>query len=132
MKRGHVIIKLWFAWRTKVIISCRTIKLSLWEEIDFGQVEGLSAWVFLKMCFCISVIVMLVNVLGVLAENDTVFCEMLGSPEFPLMSKKGDITIGGVFSIHTQISTSLFSLTDKPEPLLCSKYWLFLFLLSVS
>uniref|UniRef100_A0A3B4FLF6 Olfactory receptor C family, h1 n=1 Tax=Pundamilia nyererei TaxID=303518 RepID=A0A3B4FLF6_9CICH len=38
------------------------------------------------------------------AEENTVLCEMLGSPEVPLLTKKGDITIGGAFSIHSQIS----------------------------
>uniref|UniRef100_A0A3Q3B849 Olfactory receptor C family, h1 n=1 Tax=Kryptolebias marmoratus TaxID=37003 RepID=A0A3Q3B849_KRYMA len=37
-------------------------------------------------------------------EDDSVFCEMLGSPELPLLFKKGDITIGGAFSIYSQIS----------------------------
>lgn len=56
------------------------------------------------------------------AEEDTTLCEMLGSPEFPLLSKDGDITIGGVFSIHSQISKPLFSFIDTPEPLICSRY----------
>uniref|UniRef100_A0A669DSX0 Olfactory receptor C family, h1 n=1 Tax=Oreochromis niloticus TaxID=8128 RepID=A0A669DSX0_ORENI len=46
---------------------------------------------------------------------------MLGSPEVPLLTKKGDITIGGAFSIHSQISKPPFSLTHTPEPLTCSR-----------
>ncbi|KAM3874689.1 uncharacterized protein ACN63O_024683 [Diretmus argenteus] len=46
---------------------------------------------------------------------------MLGSPEFPLLSKEGDITIGGVFSIHSQITNPPLSFTDTPEPLKCSR-----------
>ncbi|XP_030599848.1 extracellular calcium-sensing receptor-like [Archocentrus centrarchus] len=46
---------------------------------------------------------------------------MLGSPEFPLLSKEGDIIIGGAFSIHSQISKPSFSLTGIPEPLICSR-----------
>ncbi|KAL3991825.1 solute carrier family 35, member E4 [Sarotherodon galilaeus] len=55
------------------------------------------------------------------AEENTVLCEMLGSPEVPLLTKKGDITIGGAFSIHSQISKPSFSLTHTPEPLTCSR-----------
>uniref|UniRef100_A0A3P9AXE1 Olfactory receptor C family, h1 n=2 Tax=Haplochromini TaxID=319058 RepID=A0A3P9AXE1_9CICH len=46
---------------------------------------------------------------------------MLGSPEVPLLTKKGDITIGGAFSIHSQISKPSFSLTHTPETLTCSR-----------
>lgn len=56
------------------------------------------------------------------AKEDTVLCEMLGSPEFPLLSKGGDFTIGGAFSIHSQISKPPLSFTDTPEPLICSRY----------
>uniref|UniRef100_A0A3Q3KPB6 G-protein coupled receptors family 3 profile domain-containing protein n=1 Tax=Monopterus albus TaxID=43700 RepID=A0A3Q3KPB6_MONAL len=54
------------------------------------------------------------------AEEDTALCEMLGSPEFPLLSKKGDVTIGGTFSIHSQISKPPLAFRDTPEPLMCS------------
>ncbi|XP_037631660.1 extracellular calcium-sensing receptor-like [Sebastes umbrosus] len=54
------------------------------------------------------------------AEEDTALCEMLGSPEFPLLSKEGDITIGGVFNIHDPILQPPSSFTDTPEPLICS------------
>ncbi|KAM4590237.1 extracellular calcium-sensing receptor-like [Fundulus diaphanus] len=46
---------------------------------------------------------------------------MLGSREIPLMSKKGDIIIGGAFSLHSQISKPLLSWTGSPEPLMCSR-----------
>uniref|UniRef100_A0A672G626 Extracellular calcium-sensing receptor-like n=1 Tax=Salarias fasciatus TaxID=181472 RepID=A0A672G626_SALFA len=42
-----------------------------------------------------------------LTHSDRSVCKMLGSPEVPLLSKKGDITIGGAFSIHSQISQGL-------------------------
>uniref|UniRef100_A0A3Q4M4Y6 Olfactory receptor C family, h1 n=1 Tax=Neolamprologus brichardi TaxID=32507 RepID=A0A3Q4M4Y6_NEOBR len=61
------------------------------------------------------------------AEENTVLCEMLGSPEVPLLTKKGDITIGGAFSIHSQISKPSFSLTHTPEPLTCSRFVFFPF-----
>ncbi|XP_056230607.1 extracellular calcium-sensing receptor-like [Seriola aureovittata] len=46
---------------------------------------------------------------------------MLGSPEFPVLSKGGDFTIGGAFSIHSQITKPPLSFTDTPEPLICSR-----------
>ncbi|XP_029964460.1 extracellular calcium-sensing receptor-like isoform X2 [Salarias fasciatus] len=55
------------------------------------------------------------------AAEDRSVCKMLGSPEVPLLSKKGDITIGGAFSIHSQISQPSLSLTNAPKPLICSR-----------
>uniref|UniRef100_A0A3B3I2U7 Olfactory receptor C family, h1 n=1 Tax=Oryzias latipes TaxID=8090 RepID=A0A3B3I2U7_ORYLA len=57
---------------------------------------------------------------------ETALCELLGSPVLPLLSKKGDITIGGAFSVYTQTPKSSPSLTETPEPLICSRYLLFL------
>lgn len=75
------------------------------------------------MCDCMCAMLLFVLVKGAFAaEEDAVPCEMLGSPEFPLLSKKGDITIGGAFSIHSQISKPSLSLTDPPETLTCSRY----------
>ncbi|XP_069562548.1 extracellular calcium-sensing receptor-like [Brachyistius frenatus] len=71
---------------------------------------------------CIWVMLLLVLVMGAFtAEEDTALCEMLGSTEFPLLSEKGDIIIGGAFSIHSQISKPSLSLTDTPQPLKCSR-----------
>ncbi|XP_060902736.1 extracellular calcium-sensing receptor-like [Labrus mixtus] len=55
------------------------------------------------------------------AEEDITHCKMLGSPEFPLLSRKGDITIGGAFSIHSQISKPSLFFTETPERLTCSR-----------
>lgn len=63
--------------------------------------------------------VLFVGVCG--AVDDTALCEMLGSPEFPLLSKEGDITIGGAFSLHSQISKPSLSFTNAPESLICSR-----------
>ncbi|XP_068173045.1 extracellular calcium-sensing receptor-like [Antennarius striatus] len=46
---------------------------------------------------------------------------MLGSPEFPLLSKEGDITIGGAFSIHNEMPNPQLSFIDTPERLTCSR-----------
>uniref|UniRef100_A0A672Z047 Extracellular calcium-sensing receptor-like n=1 Tax=Sphaeramia orbicularis TaxID=375764 RepID=A0A672Z047_9TELE len=54
-------------------------------------------------------------------EEDDALCKMLGMPEFPLLSKDGDIIIGGAFSIHSQISKPSLSFTDIPEPLTCTR-----------
>ncbi|XP_062328984.1 extracellular calcium-sensing receptor [Osmerus eperlanus] len=45
---------------------------------------------------------------------------MLGSPEFPLLTKEGDVTIGGAFSIHSKITEPPLSFTDTPQPITCS------------
>ncbi|XP_063763181.1 extracellular calcium-sensing receptor-like [Eleginops maclovinus] len=63
--------------------------------------------------------VLFVGAFGV--EENTEHCKMLGNPEFPLLSKDGDITIGGAFSIHSQISKPSLSFTDVPEALTCSR-----------
>uniref|UniRef100_A0A3P9J4Q3 Olfactory receptor C family, h1 n=1 Tax=Oryzias latipes TaxID=8090 RepID=A0A3P9J4Q3_ORYLA len=44
----------------------------------------------------------IVALLALIAEDETALCELLGSPVLPLLSKKGDITIGGAFSVYTQ------------------------------
>ncbi|XP_058481419.1 extracellular calcium-sensing receptor [Solea solea] len=46
---------------------------------------------------------------------------MLRSPEFPLLSKEGDVIIGGAFSIHSHITNPPLSFTELPEPLKCSR-----------
>uniref|UniRef100_A0A3Q3KDX3 G-protein coupled receptors family 3 profile domain-containing protein n=1 Tax=Monopterus albus TaxID=43700 RepID=A0A3Q3KDX3_MONAL len=74
-----------------------------------------------KMNNCVYRMLLFVCFMGTSgAEEDTALCEMLGSPEFPLLSKKGDVTIGGTFSIHSQISKPPLAFRDTPEPLMCS------------
>lgn len=76
-----------------------------------------------QMCDSIYVMLLFVLFFGAFeAEEDTALCEMMGKPEFPLLSKEGDITIGGAFSIHSQISKSSLSFMDTPKPLICSRY----------
>uniref|UniRef100_A0A3P9HIH2 Extracellular calcium-sensing receptor-like n=1 Tax=Oryzias latipes TaxID=8090 RepID=A0A3P9HIH2_ORYLA len=74
-----------------------------------------------NMCFCISVISLMVVIMGILAEEETAICELLGSPELPLLSKSGDIFIGGAFSVHSQMAASSLSLSDAPDPLICTR-----------
>ncbi|KAI2653696.1 Extracellular calcium-sensing receptor [Labeo rohita] len=52
------------------------------------------------------------------AENTP--CQTMGDPKYPLLSKDGDITIGGVFAIHRKESLPSFEFTQKPQHLLCS------------
>ncbi|XP_034460707.1 extracellular calcium-sensing receptor-like [Hippoglossus hippoglossus] len=71
------------------------------------------------MSDCVHTMLLCLLFMGALgAEED---CEMLGSPEFPLLSKAGTLTIGGAFSIHSQISNPPLSFTDAPQPLKCSR-----------
>ncbi|XP_024132776.2 extracellular calcium-sensing receptor-like [Oryzias melastigma] len=63
--------------------------------------------------------------MGVLLARDTAgedasFCHVLESPELPLLSKEGDVMIGGAFSIHSKIAQPSLSFTEKPTPLTCS------------
>ncbi|XP_037317032.2 extracellular calcium-sensing receptor-like [Pungitius pungitius] len=44
----------------------------------------------------------------------------MGIPEFPLLSKEGDVMIGGAFSIHSEITQPPLSFTEKPSRLTCS------------
>lgn len=84
-------------------------------------------WVILyRMCDCVYVMLLFVLFMRAFgAEENTTLCEMLGSPDFPLLSKEGDITIGGAFSIHSQISKPPLSFIDTPDRLKCTRYCLF-------
>uniref|UniRef100_H3CQH0 Olfactory receptor C family, g6 n=2 Tax=Tetraodon nigroviridis TaxID=99883 RepID=H3CQH0_TETNG len=46
-------------------------------------------------------------------------CKILGSPERPLLSRRGDVVIGGAFSIHSKITQPPLSYQTKPAQLLC-------------
>ncbi len=78
-----------------------------------------------QMCDCVNVMLPFMLLLGAFGAGEgSLLCEMRGIPEFPLLSKEGDITIGGAFSIHSQISKPPVSFTETPEHLLCSRYFL--------
>uniref|UniRef100_A0A3B3DAM2 Olfactory receptor C family, h1 n=1 Tax=Oryzias melastigma TaxID=30732 RepID=A0A3B3DAM2_ORYME len=74
---------------------------------------------FVNMSLCI--MSLFVVIVRILAEEETAVCEMWGSPEFPLLFKSGDIMIGGAFSMHSQIDASSVTLSDAPDPLICTR-----------
>ncbi|KAM9481506.1 extracellular calcium-sensing receptor-like [Clarias gariepinus] len=45
---------------------------------------------------------------------------MIGNPEYPQLSKDGDVIIGGTFSIHSKIALQTPSFTEKPQQLICT------------
>ncbi|XP_066540271.1 extracellular calcium-sensing receptor-like [Hoplias malabaricus] len=49
-------------------------------------------------------------------------CHLMESPEYPLFSKKGDVTIGGAFSIHSGVTLPSMTFTEKPKSLTCSRF----------
>uniref|UniRef100_A0A3Q1ILY7 G-protein coupled receptors family 3 profile domain-containing protein n=1 Tax=Anabas testudineus TaxID=64144 RepID=A0A3Q1ILY7_ANATE len=53
-------------------------------------------------------------------EDEVPVCQIMGSPEFPLLSEGGDVMIGGAFSIHSKITQPPLSFTEKPTRLTCS------------
>nr|XP_055031007.1 extracellular calcium-sensing receptor-like [Misgurnus anguillicaudatus] len=54
------------------------------------------------------------------ATAENTLCQMMGDPKYPLLSKDGDITIGGLFAIHKQETLTSFEFTQKPQLLYCS------------
>uniref|UniRef100_A0A8C8DUB9 Olfactory receptor C family, g2 n=1 Tax=Oryzias sinensis TaxID=183150 RepID=A0A8C8DUB9_9TELE len=53
------------------------------------------------------------------------YLSLIGSPVLPLLSKDGDVMIGGAFSIHSKIAQPSLSFTEKPTPFTCSRYYNF-------
>lgn len=54
-------------------------------------------------------------------QGEGPLCHIMGSPEYPLLSKPGDFIIGGAFSIHSQITQPPLLFTEKPTELTCSR-----------
>ncbi|XP_065134752.2 extracellular calcium-sensing receptor-like [Paramisgurnus dabryanus] len=52
------------------------------------------------------------------AENNA--CQFIEDPKNPLLSKEGDITIGGLFAIRSIEILPSFEYRQKPQPLACS------------
>nr|AAC64075.1 putative odorant receptor [Carassius auratus] len=51
---------------------------------------------------------------------ENTICRIMGDPNYPLFSKDGDVTIGGIFAIHRKETLPSFEFTQKPQPLSCS------------
>uniref|UniRef100_A0A8B9GPT2 Olfactory receptor C family, h1 n=1 Tax=Astyanax mexicanus TaxID=7994 RepID=A0A8B9GPT2_ASTMX len=49
------------------------------------------------------------------AKGEKAKCQIIGSPEPPMLSKDGDVIIGGAFSIHSKITLQKLSFTEKPR-----------------
>ncbi|KAF4071906.1 hypothetical protein AMELA_G00268180 [Ameiurus melas] len=47
-------------------------------------------------------------------------CHILDNPEYPLLSKDGDVIIGAIFSIHRGTQLQSMAYTEKPQPLICT------------
>ncbi|XP_053534293.1 extracellular calcium-sensing receptor-like [Ictalurus punctatus] len=47
-------------------------------------------------------------------------CHILDNPEYPLLSKDGDVIIGAIFSIHRGTQMQSMAYTEKPQPLICT------------
>ncbi|XP_016104792.1 extracellular calcium-sensing receptor-like [Sinocyclocheilus grahami] len=48
------------------------------------------------------------------------FCQMMGNPNYPLISKDGDVTIGALFPIRSIETLPSFEFTQRPQLLSCS------------
>ncbi|KAL6479470.1 hypothetical protein MHYP_G00129030 [Metynnis hypsauchen] len=57
-----------------------------------------------------------------LAKGEQPLCHIIESPENPLLSKDGDMIIGGAFSIHSGVTMPSMSFTEKPKSLICSRF----------
>lgn len=76
---------------------------------------------FYQMSDCVCVMFLFAVFNGAFGAKGSLKCEMMGRPEFPLLSQEGDITIGGAFTLHNQMLKPSFSFEETPEDLTCSR-----------
>lgn len=50
------------------------------------------------------------------------YCHILDNPEYPLLSKDGDVLIGAIFAIHDGTQVESIPYTEKPQPLICIRF----------
>lgn len=48
-------------------------------------------------------------------------CKLRGIPFYPLLQKDGDITLGGIFSFHSNWKNNKNSYSEAPTPLQCTR-----------
>ncbi|MED6282416.1 hypothetical protein CHARACLAT_031954 [Characodon lateralis] len=48
-------------------------------------------------------------------------CQIRGNPEFPVLSKEGDVMIGGAFSIYSEITQPSLFFTERPTAFKCTR-----------
>ncbi|KTG07246.1 hypothetical protein cypCar_00035550 [Cyprinus carpio] len=51
-------------------------------------------------------------------------CRIMGDPQYPLLSKDGDLTIGGLFPVHSIETLPSFEFSQKPQLISCSSVYL--------
>lgn len=56
------------------------------------------------------------------AKAENTLCRMMGDPKYPLLSKEGELIIGGLFAIHREETLPSFEFTQKPQLLSCSRF----------
>ncbi|XP_047677945.1 extracellular calcium-sensing receptor-like [Tachysurus fulvidraco] len=50
------------------------------------------------------------------------YCHILENPSNPLLSKRGDVIIGALFTIHRGTEMQSLTYTEKPQPLICNSF----------
>ncbi|XP_058890398.1 extracellular calcium-sensing receptor-like isoform X2 [Acipenser ruthenus] len=64
-------------------------------------------------------LLMAVIITALLTRADEHVCSLRGRPELPQFSKDGDITIGGIFQLHSNLEDAKPDFKGEPEPLKC-------------
>lgn len=90
------------------------------NAVDLGD-SFLLGYTGIEMSLLLSIFIFV----GLLLAHNAVgepgsLCQISGTPEFPVLSKEGDVTIGGVFSIHSKITQPPLFFTERPTILMCT------------
>lgn len=56
-----------------------------------------------------------------LSQAEESRCRRRGDPENPLLSKDGNIMLGGVFNFHSKWNDRMENYMHKPKPLQCTR-----------
>lgn len=86
----------------------------LCQVICIGRCRG----VFGMLLFLYTLL--LFHHLQTMVENT--LCRIMGETKYPLLSRDGEVTIGGIFAVHSKLTLSSFEFTQKPQPLSCSRF----------